>query len=223
MDRAEANKTRSSVNINLFGAPCELKEMQLPTYADIMRHYYWLRIENRDVYFQPVGDLVKMVGEKVTAIWIKTFIPAVSKRTVNGKIKDYYKKCRLVEKAIHRKGINGKKNLEKFIQIAESSLFDISACKCKDLDYCTCDKSCEVLKREVTFLHDQRTLREMCIGNIDKQTSNALTKTVARKMKRNACSSTFVSGPSTSGVQSTMLLKSSEDSLCDRFEESDWN
>ncbi|GBN27710.1 hypothetical protein AVEN_13901-1 [Araneus ventricosus] len=61
----------------------------------------------------------------------------------------------------------------------------------------------------------------MCIRNIEKQTSKALTKTVARK--RAACSSIFVPGPSTSGVQSTMLLKSSEDSLCDRFEESDWN
>ncbi|GBN83802.1 hypothetical protein AVEN_114892-1 [Araneus ventricosus] len=63
----------------------------------------------------------------------------------------------------------------------------------------------------------------MCIGNIDKQTSKALTKTVARKMKRAACSSTFLPGPSTSGIQYTMLLKSSEDSLCDRFDESDWN
>ncbi|GBN16008.1 hypothetical protein AVEN_257948-1 [Araneus ventricosus] len=63
----------------------------------------------------------------------------------------------------------------------------------------------------------------MCIGNIDNQTSKALTKTVARKMKRAAYASTFVSGPSTSDVQSTMILKSSEDSLCERFEESDWN
>ncbi|GBN28774.1 hypothetical protein AVEN_46663-1 [Araneus ventricosus] len=63
----------------------------------------------------------------------------------------------------------------------------------------------------------------MCIGNIDKQASKALTKAVARKMKRPACSSTFALGPSKSGVQSTMLLKSSEDSLCDRFEESDWS
>ncbi|GBM28975.1 hypothetical protein AVEN_40735-1 [Araneus ventricosus] len=66
MARAEAHKTRSSVNINLFGAPCELKEMQLTTYADIMRHY-WLRNENRDVYLQLVDDLVKVAGEKVTA------------------------------------------------------------------------------------------------------------------------------------------------------------
>ncbi|GBM63783.1 hypothetical protein AVEN_72206-1 [Araneus ventricosus] len=89
MARVEAHKTRSSVNTNLFGAPCEIKEMLLPTYADIMRHYYWLRNENPDVYLQPANGLVKMVGEKVTAIWIKTFIPVVSKRTVNGKIKDY--------------------------------------------------------------------------------------------------------------------------------------
>ncbi|GBM66842.1 hypothetical protein AVEN_128515-1 [Araneus ventricosus] len=63
----------------------------------------------------------------------------------------------------------------------------------------------------------------MCIGNIDKQTNKALTKTVARKMKRAACSNTFLPGSSTTGVQSTTVLKSSEDSLCDRFEESDWN
>ncbi|GBM00547.1 hypothetical protein AVEN_77357-1 [Araneus ventricosus] len=61
----ETHQTRSSVNINSFGATCELKEMQLPTYADIMCHYYWLRNENRDVYLQPVVDLVKMVGEKL--------------------------------------------------------------------------------------------------------------------------------------------------------------
>ncbi|GBN39788.1 hypothetical protein AVEN_217718-1 [Araneus ventricosus] len=42
-------------------------------------------------------------------------------------------------------------------------------------------------------------------------------------MKRAACSNTFLPDPSTSGVQFTRLLKSSEDSLCDRFEESDWN
>ncbi|GBL79544.1 hypothetical protein AVEN_170662-1, partial [Araneus ventricosus] len=85
--------------------------------------------------------------------------------------------------------------------------------KCKDLDYCTCDHSRKVPKREVAFLYDKRTVREMCIGNTDKQTSKALTKTVARKMKSAACSSTFVPGPSTSDVQSAMLSKSSEDSL----------
>ncbi|GBN04356.1 hypothetical protein AVEN_214727-1 [Araneus ventricosus] len=93
MARAETHKTRSSVNINLLGAPCELKEMYLPTYADIMRHCYWLRNENRDVYLQPVDYLVKVIGENVTSIWIKASIPVVSERTVNGKIKDYFKKC----------------------------------------------------------------------------------------------------------------------------------
>ncbi|GBO25363.1 hypothetical protein AVEN_197465-1 [Araneus ventricosus] len=113
-------------------------------------------------------------------------------------------------------------NHDVYVQLVDYDVKMI-ACKCKDLDYYTCDKSCKVPKREVTFLHDQRTIREMCIGNIDKQTSKALIKTVFREMKRGACSRTFVRGPSTSGVQSTMLLKSSEDSLCDRFEESDWN
>ncbi|GBO42197.1 hypothetical protein AVEN_133399-1 [Araneus ventricosus] len=188
MARTETHKTRSSVNINLFGVPYELKEMQLPSYADIMRHYYWLRNENRDVYLQPVDDFVKVVGEKVAEIWVKASIPVVSKRTVNGKLKTITKTC-----------------------------------KCKDLDLCTCDKSRKVPKREVTFLHDQRTVQELCIGNTEKRTSKVLIKTAARERKRTACANIFVSGPSTSDVQSTMVLKSSEDSLCDRFEESDWN
>ncbi|GBN56830.1 hypothetical protein AVEN_39286-1 [Araneus ventricosus] len=90
-------------------------------------------------------DLVKVGSEKVTVIWIKASIPVVSKRTVNGKIKDYYKKCLSVEKSIHRNSIK-EKNREKFIQNAESSLFDISACKWKDLDYCTCGKRRKVPK-----------------------------------------------------------------------------
>jgi hypothetical protein len=65
MATAKAYNTCSSVNIDLFGAPCELKELQLPTYAEIMRYYYWLRNENRDIYLQPVDDLVKIVDEKV--------------------------------------------------------------------------------------------------------------------------------------------------------------
>jgi hypothetical protein len=71
--------------------------LQLLTYAEIMRQYYWLQNENRDVYLQPVDDLVKMVGEKITAICTKATIPVVSKRTVNGKIRDYYNKCRSVK------------------------------------------------------------------------------------------------------------------------------
>jgi hypothetical protein len=76
-----------------------------------------------------------MVGEKVTAIWTKASIPVVSKPTVNGKIRDNYNKCRSVKKSLHCKSIKEKKKREKFIQNAELSLFNISACKCKDLDY----------------------------------------------------------------------------------------
>ena len=89
MARTGAENTRSSVSSHLFGAPWELKELQLPAYADTMRHYYWLQKENHDVYFQPVDDHVKMVGDTVLAIWTKASLPVVSKRTIYGKMKDY--------------------------------------------------------------------------------------------------------------------------------------
>lgn len=221
MATAKLRKTRSSVNTNLFGAPCELKELQLPTYADVMRHYYWLRNEYRGISITTGNDLINMVCDKVTAIWIKASLPVICKQTIKKKIKDYYNKIRSVEKSIKRKGLKDKKNREKFIKNAETSLFDISACKCKDLDRCTCNKGSKVPKREVTFLHDQRTVRQMRIGKIDLQTSKALTNTASRKMKMTANSSTSAIGPSISGIQSTpMLSKSSEYSLRDFVEKS---
>ena len=199
-------KTRHSVNSSLFGAPCELKELQLPSYADIMRHYYWLRSEmdkNRDIYLQPVDDLIKMVGEKVTEIWIKASIPVASKRTINGKAKDYYNKCRSLEKSFNRTNVKETTAREAFVRNAEASLFDIAACKCRDLNTCSCDIVRKVPRREVKFLQDQRTVRKMFIGNIDLTTSKTLAKTLARKMKRDASSTrdrSSAPGPSTSGV-----------------------
>ncbi len=163
MATAKAYNTRTSVNINLFGALCELKELQLPTYTEIMRHYYWLRNENRDIYLQPMNDLVKMVGEKFPAIWTKASITVVLKRTVNGKIWDNYNKCRSVKKSLHCRSIKEKKKCEKFIQNAELSLFNISACKCKDLDYWVCEKSRKVPKREIRL---EVSSRSKCSKNV---------------------------------------------------------
>ncbi len=109
MATAKDYNTRSSVNIDLFGAPCELKEFQLPTYAEIMH---------------------------------TSSTSGISSKFLS------------MKKSLHCKSIKEKKKCEKFIQTAESSLFDISACKCKDLDYCVCEKSRKVRKREVKFQQD---------------------------------------------------------------------
>ena len=215
-------KTRESVQSGLFGAPCELKDLQLPTYADIMRHYYWLRRDmdgSRDTYLQPVDDLVKMVGEKVTEIWMKASIPVVSKRTINGKIKDYYTKCRSVEKSLGHTDLKQQKNREEFVRKGETSLFDIAACKCRDLDNCICEKAVKVPHREIKFLQDQRTVRKMSIGNIDLKTSNVLAKTVTRKIKRDASVTKNSSSAPSSGVRSRPKLQTTvEDSSGESFE-----
>ena len=59
-------------------------------------------------------------------------------------------------------------------------MFDIAACKCKDLSTCTCEKICKVPINERVFLVDQRNERKMMIGNVDITT----TKQKERKLKR---------------------------------------
>ena len=52
-------------------------------------------------------------------------------------------------------------------------LFDICSCKCSKRDICTCPKSKKINQMEWNFLVDQRTEREMFIGNIDKKVTEA--------------------------------------------------
>jgi len=63
------------------------------------------------------------------------------------------------------------RNVDKFKKDM-STLFDITACKCKEFKACSCPRDEKVPKRERMFLKDQRTKREMVIGSVDVVTSS---------------------------------------------------
>jgi len=54
------------------------------------------------------------------------------------------------------------------LQSKSKALFDVAACKCENYSLCICALKCKVPTLERSFLQDQRTLRRMFIGNVDK-------------------------------------------------------
>jgi hypothetical protein len=77
-----------------------------------------------------------------------------------------------------------KQALNKFIDDS-TSMFDISACKCKCMKLCNCPMERRVPFHEQKFLIDQRTARQMAIGPIDVTTTKINQKRLARRTSDN--------------------------------------
>lgn len=78
-------KRRSETKCVVFGAPKELKDNILPTYADVMRHYLWVRsdflwkLKNKD---PAIADICEVVARDIETIWNKASIPIASHQQV---------------------------------------------------------------------------------------------------------------------------------------------
>ena len=91
-------------------------------------------------------------------------------------IENYYKLLRNIK----RKNYDGK--VKTFKEDARHKLFDICTCKYV-FEKCVCSKPRMVPPAEQDFIQDQRTLRLMCIGNVDKLASKKLALKFRRKSK----------------------------------------
>ena len=95
---------------------------------------------------------------------------------------DYGDKHRNVLKSFKtgQNNVKYKARTAKFQNEAES-LFDICACKCKEEALCICPKELKLPKDEKAFLVDQRLLRKMITGIIDKKKTAQLQKRSKKK------------------------------------------
>lgn len=133
-------KKRHSMKGRTVLAPRKLEDLHMPKYAGIMRHYYWLRrdVDEKRVFIFNQWMIFKVM-ENAIKIWINTTMPLVFKWTINGKNMEYCNKCRSLEKSDNHMDIKQKTTREEFVRNVETSLFDIAACKCNNLDNCSCD------------------------------------------------------------------------------------
>ena len=64
-------------------------------------------------------------------------------------------------------------------------LFDIAGCQCIDLSVCSCKKELKIPRREHPFIIDQRSVRQMKIGPLDKEVTTMNMRRVLRAHRHN--------------------------------------
>ena len=182
-----AYQTRDAVKCPIFGAPKPLPENQLPTYLDVMKAFLYerpiLKLERKNAKL-PLREIADEVAQKVEAIWRKGSIPTVSHTQIVQLLLTYHDKnySSLLENITSRgKQKNFQSKIKDLVNIAQVTLFHISACKCADLENCSCDKSRKVPIKERNFLKDHKNKRALFIGKLDQKETARLTKNIKRK------------------------------------------
>ena len=168
--------TRKVSSRPVFGLPKELSGNDFPTYADVIKFYFWVQnnAQNRrnTKGKETVADITQTVAARVEEIWIKASIPIVSHNRVLRLICGYYDTYLKHFKPFkQRQKQDTYKQMHNFFkEEGHSRLFDIGAFKC-EFDKCQCGKDRRVPIAEQAFLSDQRSTRLMFIGHLDQALS----------------------------------------------------
>ena len=147
-------------------------------------------------------------------VWETSSLPTLSKPRVTELMRKRLDQYFELKKNLSRKeSVNFNKKLAKFCK-SVGTLFDISTCKCTNFATYACSREKNVPVQEQQFLCDQRTLRKMYIGSIDKRTTKRNEKTLQRKMENKSRSTTkyFLSVDTADIIESSSTLESREDS-----------
>lgn len=169
---SKCHSTRNTLKCAIFGIPCEISDTVLPTYYSMMKDYLYTKdllkkqMSNKEPSFYEVAEAVSL---RVENVWKKASLPIVSHARVLQMMRAYHDNYRSLLKPYksRKNQPKYKDQLKKFENSSKSRLFDICTCKCKDFTKCVCEKNKKVPKLEIEFLNDQRTQRQMVIGNID--------------------------------------------------------
>lgn len=183
--KGKTNRHSRSQACVVFGQPNDLKDLNLPTYHDVMKHYLFVRQQlkitsNKEPSFKDISDCVV---SHVMNVWKRASIPTVSEKRIYDMLKSYHSKYLKMKKLVEvRKSEKNLQKLKDFQTQAEKKLFDASACKCEDFELCSCSQLSKVPLEEREFLIDQRTTRKMVIGSVDALLTAKMKKKTQRKL-----------------------------------------
>lgn len=156
----------------------------LPTYSDVIRHFLWIRYQLRlSSKKEPnVSEIIKRMTTNLEELWVKASLPILSHKRITDMLKGYYKKYQDLKKPLkNRKTTVIAEKIKRFQDHANSTLFDITSCKCVDFTLCKCKVKVPLKKR--VFLLEQRSQRKMSTSSIDKIESKKIEKKSKRKLK----------------------------------------
>lgn len=169
----------------IFGAPAEFVGDQLPNHCAVMKCYIYERMlmKRECKKDPPVSEIASTVALKLQNVYSKASIPSLSLLRIIAMIKNYHKKYRgMMKSNVSKKDTNAyKQKLSLFLSQA-NILFDVAACKCKDIVNCSCKLESKIPIAEKEFIMDQRTDRKMFIGKVDGARTGVLQKICLRRI-----------------------------------------
>ena len=177
-------KSRESAACVVFGAPRELPQNQLPTYADVMKLYNMTKKTLKEqVAKEPSHrDISDVVLMEVEQLWEKASLPRLSHKRIQDMLKTYHGKyVALIRVSKDRRNTETYKERMRSFKDNSNSLFDISSCKCEPISICVCEKYRKVPVIEQDFLLDQRAERSMMMAGIDRQESGKIQQRHVRR------------------------------------------
>jgi len=168
----------------IFGVAKRMKLDVLPTIRDLLEDYQWVR---RDLRKHPVKEpeafeIVSVLVKKVKEIWTRASVPTVKIDRITKLVRIHHDQyLKLIRYPACKRSANYEQKVAKFREHAINTLFDIASCKCSDPAACRCPKEGKIPVEERQFLKDQRTVRTMMIGSIDRPKTEKLMLRAQRK------------------------------------------
>lgn len=172
-----------SVTETIFGQAAKLPTRQLPTCQDIFKAYCW----NQKIvdHKESVAEQIKLLAEEVKDAYANSSIPTIDVHSIKVRIKRLISKVKELEK--YPEGKRRAQTFQSKFKCFEE-LFDVCICKCFDAGVrvrseCSCPLPSKIPVLEWDFWIDQKTVRQMFIGEIDKETTAILDKRQKRKQQ----------------------------------------
>ena len=177
-------KSLRSNEHQIIGFSAPLPKNVLPTKLDVVKY---MQLCKDDLELKtgrkkhPVTSFAKPVIEELLALWQKASIPTITEKGVEKPLIKLWQNSYLGMRNDYAKNE---------VQEANQKLFDICACKCKQIPCtqakcvsencdgihldCNCESQKKIPKREIKFLFDQRGPRKMIISGLDQKVTQSL-------------------------------------------------
>lgn len=98
----EMPKTRKDVECCVFGAPRKFKDNILPTCADVIRNFLWIRQFMKEAAANnaepTVSDINEILRGELKLLWVKASFPTISDQQIKSKLKELHQKYRNIKK-----------------------------------------------------------------------------------------------------------------------------
>ena len=167
-------RTRKSTSHAVFGSSAPLPTNVLPTNGQVGKYFLYCKQRPKGANV----DTLKMVTDEIIKVWQTASIPTIQKQSIYKRVAQFINRG----SQLCRSGSSTRNQIQ--FSSTFGKLFDVCSCSCKitstpRLDevtvLCKCAKEEKVPQRELRFLQDQRTVRQMYIFRVDVPVTKKLT------------------------------------------------